>query len=292
MEDILSTFGSREGKGEKLNKILSELRASCNILAVIIADWQGLSFASKLPDDVNEEEISATTLFTLEGAEGTRRELERSLLGEKISYLIMVTERKSKPAYLILFPIENLGYIACISHIREDMGVIIQNMRTAARKAAAILREEEDLKDKVKSVEQLITPKYDQLMKKLEALKNVKLPFLQTPIQRISQQESPSVLEAPSIAGPPLPPEIPLEFVSIETEIEPLEPEILPNQQLIRFRVEFSDSKNIKYTVVLDATNELEAELRIKEKEAFHPITIINVTRLDLENPTESQKFC
>jgi len=296
---MLTSFrSSRESKGGKLNKIVNELQVNCNVLAVIIADWQGLSIASKLPDYVNEEEISATTLFTLEGAEGTRRELQKSLLGEKISYLILVTELKGKPekpAYLILFPIENLGYIACISHIREDMGVIIQNMRAAAKKAAAILAEEEDLKQKVKTVEHLITPKYDQLMKKLEALKSVKLPFLNTPIRKPPLSDAvPSpfpIPELPPVAGPPDPPSNPLEFVAVETEIEPLEPEILPDPLLLKFRVEFLDSKNIKYTVILEASNELEAELRIKEKKQFHPITLLSITLVSSENPPPSQNY-
>ena len=140
--EVTSRSSKRETKGGILNTIVKDLMASCDsILAVIIADWQGLSFASKLPEGVNEDEISATTLLTLAGAEGTIKELERTLLGNKLSYLIMVTEQNNQMAYMVIYPIENLGYLAAVLYAREDMGVIIQNMKTSVQKAAEILTE-------------------------------------------------------------------------------------------------------------------------------------------------------
>ncbi|MHA1264552.1 MAG: roadblock/LC7 domain-containing protein [Candidatus Helarchaeota archaeon] len=306
---------TRESKGVLLNQIVAELLKTCDsILAVIIADWQGLSFASKLPQDVNEEEISATTLFTLEGAEGTRKELEKSLLGKKLSYLILVTERENKPAYMIIFPIEDLGYIACISHTREDMAVIIQNMKIAAKKAADILAVPQNEDHHLDTIEQLIAPKYDNLMKKLNALKNVKIPFLecvpasqmntglatQTETVPITQMNSDSatqvepahsslpsypqepipISEVPPIGGAPLPPELPMELIEVETEIEELEPEILPVTKK-RFQVTFRDSKNIKYTVILSAQDQLDAEVRIRNRENFHEVEILEIKCLD-----------
>lgn len=299
---MLSSRSNGENKGLLLNKIVDELLKNCDsILAVIIADWQGFSFASKLPKDVNEDEISATTLFTLEGAEGTRKELEKSLLGNKLSYLILVTDRLQQPAYMIIFPIQDLGYIACISHTREDMGVIIQNMRTAAKKAAQILASQDKLKDLISdSVEQLIAPKYDQLMKKLDALKQVKLPFLEgqpvepapplTPVYEtngISPLTSIPILEPPAVGGPPLPPEAPMDFIEVETEIDDdeddAEPDIIPGPPPTRFQVTFMDAKQIKYTVVLTAQNELDAEVRIKDREQFQNVEIVSILKVENE---------
>ncbi len=293
---LLPSRSIGENKGLLLNNIVDELMKNCDsILAVILADWQGFSFASKLPKTVNEDEISATTLFTLEGAEGTRKELEKSLLGNKLSYLILVTERQKQPAYMIIFPIQELGYIASISHTREDMGVIIQNMKTAAKKASEILSSSEKLmKDSSESVEQLIAPKYDQLMKKLDALKQVKLPFLETaqsqpPPAQVEPYESNGVpplmeipiLEPPPIDGPPVPPESPLDFIEVETEIDDdAEPEIIPGPPPAKFQVTFMDAKQIKYTVVLSAQNELDAEIRIKDREQFHDVEIISIKKV------------
>lgn len=299
-ENSLSSARSNgENKGLLLNKIVDELLKNCDsILAVIIADWQGFSFASKLPKDINEDEISATTLFTLEGAEGTRKELEKSLLGNKLSYLILVTERLQQPAYMIIFPIQDLGYIASISHTREDMGVIIQNMKTAAKKAAQILTSQDKLKDLTSdSVEQLIAPKYEQLMKKLDALKQVKLPFLDgqpaepapapTPVYEtdgISPLTEIPILEPPAVGGPPLPPEAPMDFIEVETEIDDdAEPDIIPGPAPARFQVTFMDAKQIKYTVVLTAENELDAEVRIKDREQFQNVEIISILKVENE---------
>lgn len=295
---LFSSRSSKETKGVLLNNIVNELMANCDsILAVIIADWQGLSFASKLPKDVSEDEISATTLFTLEGAEGTRKELEKSLLlGKKLSYLILVTERLGKPAYMIIFPIDSLGYIASISHIREDMGVIIQNMRGAAKKAAQVLAApDKDAQADIENVEQLLAPKYENLMKKLEALKNVKLPFLENavngspptqvpPINKYTEvpplQEIP-MMDAPVVSGPPVPPDAPLDFIEIETEIEDLEPEIIPGPPMAKFQVTFRDSKEIKYTVVLQAVDELDAEVRLRDREQFNLVEILSIKKIE-----------
>lgn len=296
-ETTLSSRSSKETKGVLLNKIVNDLMANCDsLLAVIIADWQGLSFASKLPKDVNEDEISATTLFTLEGAEGTRKELDKSLLGNKLSYVILVTERLGKPAYMVIFPIDSLGYIASISHMREDMGVIIQNMRGAAKKAAQILvAPNKGAQADTESVEQLLAPKYDQLMKKLEALKSVKLPFLETavngspssqvtPINNYIEapplQEIPA-MDLPVVGGPPTPPDAPLDFIEIEAEIDDLEPGILPGPPLAKFQVTFKDAKEIKYTVVLQAADELDAEVRIKDREQFNLVEIISIIKIE-----------
>ncbi len=281
---------NNKGKGELLNNIVNELMVNCDSLsAVIIADWQGLSFASKLPQDVNEEEISATTLFTLEGAEGTRKELERSLLGKKLSYLIMVTEKSNKSAYMYVFPISKLGYIACISEMKEDAALIVQNMKTAVKKAEKILAIPES-QIVEESVEPLITSKYNNLMKKLEALKSLKLSFFDK-TEQIPTQDNPILIsngngvplveEAPPIEGPLSPPETPLDFIEVETELDPLEPEILSGGTLGKFQVVFVDSKNIKYTILLDALDELDVEVRLKERHAYHPLSILSISRIE-----------
>ncbi|NVM55541.1 MAG: hypothetical protein HWN66_17675 [Candidatus Helarchaeota archaeon] len=295
-DTLFISRSSREGKGALLNKIVNELMKNCDtILATIIADWQGLSFASKLPKDVNEDEISATTLFTLEGAEGTRKELEKSLLGNKLSYLIMVTEFQKKPKYMIIFPIDSLGYIASVSHTREDMGVIIQNMKIAAYKAAQILVVPEKAGAKAEaSVEHLLAPKYDQLMKKLEALKNVKLPFLETPHKKEELTQVPlpipptgapppeiPTIVAPPVSGPPTPPELPLDFIEVETEFDDLEPEIIPCPELSKFQISFKDAKGIKYTVILQALNQLDAQVQLKDRQKFNPIEIIEILKIE-----------
>ncbi|MFX1451997.1 MAG: hypothetical protein ACFFCM_14255 [Promethearchaeota archaeon] len=179
---------NKKGKQELLNDIIDDLMDVCDsILATYIADWEGLSFASKLPIDVNDELVSATTLFTLEGAEATRKELEKSLLGKNISYLILMTETQLGPAYMMVFPIEKLGYISCISKKREDMGIIIQNMKTASKKVKDILfgaqseKSEEDkpstptqlIETKEEYIKQIAGEKYDNLFKKLKTLKDM-----------------------------------------------------------------------------------------------------------------------
>lgn len=294
---LFPSEGNKENKGALLNQIVEDLMKNCeSILAVIIADWQGLSFASKLPGTVNEEEISATTLFTLEGAEGTRKELAKTLLGNKLSYLILVTERQGKLAYMIIFPIADLGYIACISHIREDMGVIIQNVKSAAQKAATSLeatcKENHQLSD---TIEQQIAPKYDTLMKKLEALKNVKLPFLEgsqnnveSPISSVSTCSSTDyvpydvpMIEAPPITGPPLPPDTPLDFIEVDTDFTELEPELLSDLPVSKYQITFKDAKNIKYTVIVTASNEIDAEVRIRDRENFHDVEILGIQKLE-----------
>ncbi len=296
-ESTLSSRSGKENKGALLNNIVNEIMANCDsILAVIIADWQGLSFASKLPKDVHEDEISATTLFTLEGAEGTRKELEKSLLGNRLSYVILVTELDQKPAFMIIFPIESLGYIASISHTREDMGVIIQNMRTASKKAARILSAPETRStDGEESVEQLLAPKYNRLMEKLEALKKVKLPFLEsskvlrpptsvscsTPYSEEPNPPEVPTIEVPAMGGPIAPPNVPLDFIEIETEIENLEPAILLEAPLSKFQVIFKDAKEIKYTIIVQAANELDAEIRIKDREEFSSIMLLSIKKLE-----------
>ena len=294
MEHLLSSNNNKkESKSTSLNKILNELMANCDSLeAVIIADWQGLSFASKLPNGVNEDEISATTLFTLEGAEGTRKELEKSLLGDKLSYLIMVTEKDGKPAWMFVFPIEKLGYIASITRAREDIALIVQNMGIAAKKAAEILGTPQKAAPR-ESVEPLITSKYKALLQKLDDLKSVKLSFLDS---ELPKPESPQIeavapstnsapsavpeMQAPLTAGPPPPPELPMEFLEVEAE-EPLEPDILIRDDLTKFRVVFLDSRNIKYTVNVEAVDEFDVEVRLKQMEQYHPITILEINKYE-----------
>jgi predicted regulator of Ras-like GTPase activity (Roadblock/LC7/MglB family) len=290
-----SKSSKREAKGDLLNQVVKDLMVGCDsILAVIIADWQGLSFASKLPQAINEDEISATTLFTLEGAEGTRKELEKSLLGNKLSYLIMVTERNNKPAYMVIFPIENLGYIAVVSHTREDMGVIIQNMKAAVQKAAEILSDvDKNPMITQENLEQLITPKYDKLMEKLDKLKKVKINFFDGEEQRMVTPSSPappietpstiedSVIELPPVGGPPLPPAAPFEFIEIETEIDEGEPDILPGMHLSKFQVEFVDFKNTRYIVIIEALNEFDVEVKLKERKEFQNIKILKIVKME-----------
>ena len=292
---VVTSNGKRETKGDMLNQIVKDLMASCDsILAVIIADWQGLSFASKLPEGVNEDEISATTLFTLEGAEGTRKELEKTLLGSKLSYLVMVTERNSKLAYIIICPIESLGYIAAVSHTREDMGVIIQSMKIAVQKAIEILVEtEKTLVEPQENLEQLIAPKYDKLMDKLNKLKQVKLNFfgdeekrmVAPPILAAAQIETPTpipeglTIELPPVGGPPTIPTAPLEFIEIETEIEDGEPDILPGQSHTKFQVEFIDSKRTRYMVIIEAANPFDAEVKLRERKEFQGIRILKMSK-------------
>ncbi|MHA1651728.1 MAG: hypothetical protein ACTSYB_16165 [Candidatus Helarchaeota archaeon] len=295
MGHITSSLRSvKESKGVLLNKIVDELIENCDsIEAVIIADWQGLSFASKLPKDINEDEISATTLFTLEGAEGTRKELENSLLGTKLSYLIMVTEKDGKPAYMLIFPIETVGYIACISYAKEDIALIVQNMKIAAKKAYQILASPEETNVQ-ESIEPLIKSKYKSLLQKLDVLKNVKLSFLEPKKkealpEELSQMTASStsipitvpVTKAPPITGPPPPPDMPLEFLEVEADLEPLEPEVLPTINLAKFQVVFVDSKNIKYTVNIQAIDEVDAQVKLQEMKQYHPIEIISVTRIE-----------
>ncbi len=284
---------AKETKGALLNKIVEDLMANCDTIeAVIIADWQGFSFASKLPKDVNEDEISATTLFTLEGAEGTRRELEKSLLGHKLSYLMMVTEKGDNLAYMFVFPIETLGYIASISCAREDIALIVQNMKIAAEKAAKILVSPED-KIKEENIEPKITSKYKSLLQKLETLKSVKISFLEpqiacSPSQEAapmmhSQTETPDEfsLQPPPLSGPPAPPTAPLEFIEVETEFETIDTRsMIPPEHLAKFQIVFYDSKRIKYTVTISAVDELDAQVKLQEMEQYHPIEIINVTKI------------
>ncbi|MFX0141709.1 MAG: roadblock/LC7 domain-containing protein, partial [Candidatus Hodarchaeota archaeon] len=170
----------QKGKQQLLNEIINDLMASCDsIKAVIIADWQGLSFASKLPENINEQIISATTLFTIEGAEGTRKELEYELLGNKLSYLIMATEDET--AFMIIFPIGNIGYIASVSKIREDLGLITQNMKIAAKKVKDILiippKDDrimlEVSTEKPKYMETFVATKYESILEKLKNLKKI-----------------------------------------------------------------------------------------------------------------------
>ena len=294
--EVTSRSSKRETKGDMLNAIVKDLMANCDsILAVIIADWQGLSFASKLPEGVNEDEISATILFTLEGSEGTRKELEKSLLGNKLSYLVMVTERNTKMAYIVICPIENLGYIAAVSYAREDMGVIIQNMKTAVQKAVDILAENgKAVAEPQENLEQLIAPKYDKLMEKLSTLKKVKLNFfgdeekrmVAPPLPAAAQVETPPpipesfTIELPPVEGPPTLPAAPLEFIEIDTEIEDEEPDILPGMSHTKFQVEFIDSKRTRYMVIIEAANPFDAEVKLKEKKEFQGIQILKMTKL------------
>ncbi|MHA1379894.1 MAG: hypothetical protein ACTSRG_16110 [Candidatus Helarchaeota archaeon] len=177
---IIKNQDGKKGKEELLNDIINDLMETIDsLLAVNIADWEGLSFASRLPLEVNDEVISATTLFTLEGAEATRKELENRLLGNKISYLIMMTELDNIPAYMMVFPIENLGYIACVSNKREDMGIIIQNMKIASKKVQEILFGGEkpttplEINQKIDTISKMSGSKYENLLDKLKKLKDI-----------------------------------------------------------------------------------------------------------------------
>ncbi|MFX1293423.1 MAG: hypothetical protein ACFFD2_00995 [Promethearchaeota archaeon] len=299
MDDILfSKKDSKENKSDLLNKIVNELMENCDSMeAVIIADWQGLSFASKLPKDVNEDEISATTLFTLEGAEGTRKELEKTLLGTKLTYLLMVSEKDNKPAYMFVFPIERLGYIASISHVREDNALIVQNMKIACKKAEKVLAVPEKTR-KQKSMEPILTKKYKNVLQKLDALKNVKLKFLEPEKdnllkapnpQKVPTTASPStttpfpvpIIEDISVGASSTSSQIPLEFIEVESDHEPIEPEILiPKKQLPKFQIVFIDSTNIKYTVIIEADNKFDAKNKLKEIGQYHPVEIITIDRV------------
>ena len=165
-----------------MNRILEKLLSSVEVSALIIADWQGLPMASKLPDnDRNKEDlIAATTLFSLTGAEDTRKELQNSLLGKKLSYLLVMTEDEGGGTpYIVVCPIGHLGYIACVSNKREDMAILIMNMKEAAREALNILsgsremqkvEEMTEIVEKVKSIKEQQTQesKYDNILKKIK----------------------------------------------------------------------------------------------------------------------------
>lgn len=283
MENTVTSNSNKESKSTQLNNIVNTLMEKCDSCeAVIIADWQGLSFASKLPKDINEDEVSATTLFMLEGAEGTRKELEKSLVGDKLSYLMMVSEKDGKTAYMFVFPIGTVGYIASISYAREDMALIVQNMKIAANKSLEILQSTQETESR--SIDSQIAPKYKNLLQKLEALKDVKLTFLETSPSSSSIDLSSSVIPPnppPTVCGPLPPPEIPLEFLEVETEIEPLEPEIIIPSNLIKYQVVFIDSKGIRYTVNIQAVDELDAEVRLQNMQQYHPIQIQYIKQIE-----------
>ncbi|MHA1230714.1 MAG: hypothetical protein ACTSRP_10395 [Candidatus Helarchaeota archaeon] len=221
-----------KSKSYELNRILEELLSSVEIQAVIIADWQGLAMASKLPQENLDKEdlIAATTLFSLTGAEDTRKELQDTLLGKKLSYLLMMTEegKYGTTPFMVVCPIEDLGYIACISNKREDMAIMIMNMKRAAEKAADVLlphkREEihelEKYETAIRSVQAYKDSvcedsQYNKILNKIRNLKNIK----------VSSFVPPSGLkkEAPTPAGrPPIPkpPQAAPEPMSVESKFK------------------------------------------------------------------------
>ena len=127
-------------------------------------------------------------------------------------------------------------------------------------------------------------------MKKLDDLKKVKVPFLSSQ-EANSYTGTPapiSSIEAPPVAGPPSPPSTPLQFVAVETEVtDQYEPEILPHPNQIKFQIEFIDCKNVRYTIIIDALNELDAQVKIKEQNLYHPIQIISISRIEPDVLTE-----
>jgi len=166
--------------------------------------------ASKLPpQDLDKEElIAATTLFSLTGAEDTRKELQDTLLGKKLGYLLMMTEesRFGITPYMVVCPVEDLGYIACVSNKREDMAILIMNMKRAAVKIADVLIPHKDFKEnfeispiieKVQTIQD--TPpedtRYNKILNKIKNLRNIK----------VSSFIPPSGLqkEAPIVGGNP-----------------------------------------------------------------------------------------
>jgi len=205
--------------------------SSVEIQAVIIADWQGLAMASKLPEeDLDKEElIAATTLFSLTGAEDTRKELQETLLGKKLSYLLMMTEGGSLglTPYMVVCPISNLGYIACVSNKREDMAIMIMNMKQAAEKASDVLGPHQEAPliqqmtpaiDKVKSFQDSPEEegKYNEILGKIRNLRNI----------QVSSYTPPSGLkrEGPPTIGSPALPEFPAQAAQTKFKSIPTQP--------------------------------------------------------------------
>ncbi|MBD3229801.1 MAG: hypothetical protein GF329_16585 [Candidatus Lokiarchaeota archaeon] len=209
--------------------------SSVDIQAVIIADWQGLAMASKLPaENLDKEDlIAATTLFSLTGAEDTRKELQDSLLGKKLNYLLMMTDggKYANTPYMVVCPIENLGYIACISNIREDMAILIMNMKKAADKAADILVPREipqeiqkmaPVIDKVKSYQEKPSEdkRYNKILSKIRNLKKIQVSNYVPPTGL--EKEAPVVKGNPSI--PKQPPRAPKPKTVPSPEYKPKPP--------------------------------------------------------------------
>ncbi|MBD3226703.1 MAG: hypothetical protein GF329_00820 [Candidatus Lokiarchaeota archaeon] len=142
--------------------------------------------ASKMPaqDADKEELIAATTLFSLNGAEDTRKELQDSLLGISLDFLLIMTEGKDNSnKFMIICPIDGIGYIACISAIKEDIAVIKMNMKNASKEILQILTAEEtevnmtsdrNVIEKIQSKKENNDDKYTNIISKIEALKKIK----------------------------------------------------------------------------------------------------------------------
>ncbi|MHA1311706.1 MAG: hypothetical protein ACTSQO_12405 [Candidatus Helarchaeota archaeon] len=172
--------------------------------------------ASKLPQQNfdKEELIAATTLFSLTGAEDTRRELQNTLLGNKISYLLIMTEGESHgiTPYMVVCPIENLGYIACISNKREDMAIMIMNMKKAAKEVIDILTPRKEMHEiekvrpvinKIQSIQEnpLRDTQYNKILNKIRDLKNIKVSSFIPPSGL--KKEVPVPKGSPAIPAPP-----------------------------------------------------------------------------------------
>lgn len=252
--DIIESNGAKS-KSFKLNQILEELLSSVDIQAVIIADWQGLAMASKLPaENLDKEDlIAATTLFSLTGAEDTRKELQDSLLGKKLNYLLMMTDggKYSRTPYMVVCPVENLGYIACISNIREDLAILIMNMKNAAEKAAEILvphkipqkiQEMAPVIDKVKSYQD--TPsedkRYNTILNKIRSLKKIQVSNYVPPTGR--EKEAPIVKGNPSIPKYPSKTVKPKPMVNKFKSISPVPEKQVPQTQ--KTQVAFNQDVN------------------------------------------------
>lgn len=188
MKNIYSFEPETNSKSHNLSKILDQLLKTSEIRAAIVADWQGLVIASKLPDgevdEVDEDLIAATTLFSLTGAEDTRRELQNTLLGKKLDFLLIMTEGKNNSSkFMIVCPVNGLGYIACLSSIREDLAVIKMNMKKAAKEILKILVPDKVTSFKNRSIietmelneDKTIEDRYNRMVSKIDKLKNLQL---------------------------------------------------------------------------------------------------------------------
>jgi predicted regulator of Ras-like GTPase activity (Roadblock/LC7/MglB family) len=205
MKNIYSFETETNSKSHNLNIILDQLLKTSEILAAIVADWQGLVIASKLPDGevdgIDEDLIAATTLFSLSGAEDTRRELENTLLGKKLDFLLIMTEGDNSNKFMIICPVNGLGYIACLSNIRQDLAVIKMNMKKAAKEILKILIPDKVASFKDRSIietmelneDNTIEDRYNRMISKIDKLKNLQLTERKT-TQSKYQKPSPSYL--------------------------------------------------------------------------------------------------
>lgn len=270
--DFIDPTNKNKSKSSKLNKILEELLSSVEIQAVIIADWQGLAIASKLPSEEldKEELIAATTLFSLTGAEDTRKELQDTLLGKRINYLLIMTEggKFGLTKFMIVCPINNLGYIACVSNKREDMAILIMNMKKAAEKAAEILTPHEEEQEIVQSIDNVESyqeissedKKYNTILSKIKSLKSIQ-PTGYIPPSGL-EKEAPIAKGNPPIPKPPQ--QIKVETTQTSSQVaqplvnqQPTKPIVsipIPKPGIRKkFRIKFQNEKQIIFTMIIQA---------------------------------------